>query len=127
MHRHVAVWLDHHEAKIFHITADAPGRDELKVAHHLHHPGKTGGHAELHRKDAVDHPFFNQIAAHLAEATEILVLGPSTAKTEFSTFMKEHHKGIAAKIGAVEASDHPTDAQIVAHARKYFEAADRMQ
>ena len=124
---HAAVWLDHHEAKIFHIDPETLEKVDLKVAHHLHHPNKTGGHAETHRTEAVDHPFFNEIAKQLADATAVLVVGPSTAKTEFVSFVKDHHKGLAAKIIGVEASDHPTDGQLVAHLRKAFLAADRMR
>jgi hypothetical protein len=31
------------------------------------------------------------------------------------------------KIVGVETVDHPTDGQLVAHARRYFHAADRMR
>jgi stalled ribosome rescue protein Dom34 len=125
--RHVAVWLDHHEAKIFHVRPGMTEQDDLHVAHHLHHAHKTGGHAESHRQDAVDHPFYDEIAKYLADAAEVLVLGPSTAKTEFVAFVKDRHKDLAKKILGVEAADHPTDKQIVAHVQKYFRAADRLK
>jgi stalled ribosome rescue protein Dom34 len=124
--RHAAVWLDHDEAKIFHIDPDHVERAELHVAHHLRAPHKTGGHAELHRSIAEAHPFFDEIATHLADAEEILVVGPADAKLEFVRFVQERHKDVARKIIGVEPSDHPTDGQIVAHVRRYFLAADRM-
>jgi len=125
--RHAAVWLDHEEAKVFHVDPESFERSELHVTHHLHHPHKTGGHAQLHRSVAEDHPFFDEIAKHLADAEEILVVGPANTKLEFVKFVKERHKDLARKIVGVEPSDHPTDGQLVAHVRKYFLAADRMR
>ena len=125
--RHAAVWLDHQEAKIFHFTQESVERSELHVAHHLEHPRKAGGHAEHHRDVAVEHPFFDDIAKHLADVEEILVVGPSETKNEFVKFVQERHKDLAKRIVGVEVADHPTDGQIVAHARKYFRAADGMR
>ena len=120
--QHAVVWLDHKEAKLFHIDSANLDVAELHVAHHLHHSGKTGAPAETHRKAADDHPFFDQISTHLGGALTILVVGPANAKTELVAYLKEHHKDVASKIVGVEAAAHPSDKQIVAHARKYFEA-----
>jgi len=125
--RHAAVWLDHEEAKIFHLTPDSVERSELHVAHHLHRAHKTGAHAELHRSVAEEHPFFDEIAGHLADVEEILVVGPAETKHELVKFFQAHHKDVARKIVAVEAADHPSDGQLIAHARKYFLAADRVR
>ena len=119
---HAVVWLDHKEAKLFHVDAATLDRAELHVAHHLHHSGKTGGPAETHRKAAADHPFFDEISKHLGGALTILVVGPASAKTELVAYLQEHHKDVASKVVGVEVADHPTDAQIVAHAKKYFNA-----
>jgi stalled ribosome rescue protein Dom34 len=121
----IVVWLDHHEAKLFHVDAPGLDRAELHVAKHLHHAGKTGAPAETHRQAADDHPFFDSISRHLGGLVEILVVGPSSAKTELVTYLKAHHKDVAAKVVGVEAADHPTDGQILAHARKYFGLAVR--
>jgi len=118
--RYAAVWLDHEEARIFHVTPDSFERSELHVAHHLHRPHKTGGHAELHRSVAEDHPFFDEVVRHLTDAEAILVVGPSDAKHEFVKFVQKRHIDLAQKIVGVEPSDHPTDGQLIAHVRKYF-------
>ena len=39
----------------------------------------------------------------------------------------DHHEARLFQIVAVETVDHPTDRQIVAYAKKYFDADDRMQ
>ena len=38
--------------------------------------------------------------------------------------MHKHEPKVEARIVGVETADHPTDAQIVAHARAYFRAND---
>jgi stalled ribosome rescue protein Dom34 len=114
-----AVWLDHHEARIFHV--DLVGFDEQTLrapAHHFHrHPkGPSEGHA--HPDD--QSRFFSEVATALATADEVLVLGPSTAKSQFLAYVQEHARPLAGKVVGVETADHPTDAQIVAHVRSHF-------
>jgi stalled ribosome rescue protein Dom34 len=116
---HAAVWLDHHEARIFHLSLD--GSDESTVPaphHHVHrHPkGPTAGHD--HPDDL--HHFFRDVAKALEGAKEILVGGPSTAKAQFMAYVHEHDLTLERRIVKVETVDHPTDAQLVAHARAHF-------
>jgi stalled ribosome rescue protein Dom34 len=125
--QHAAVWMDHEEAKVFHIDPASFARSELQVVHHLRGPHRTGGHAELHRGADEEHPFFDNVIKHLADAQEILVAGPTDARLEFVTFAERHHKELAKKIVGVEPADHPTDEQFAAHVHTYFIAADRMQ
>jgi len=51
----------------------------------------------------------------------VLLVGPGVAKNHFVSYLEEHHqKKLANRIVGTEAMDHPSDAQIVAFARKYF-------
>jgi stalled ribosome rescue protein Dom34 len=121
-HLRAAVWLDHHEARVFHVDLDSFDESAVRSPRaHLHrHPkGTTEGH---------DHPddakrFFHEVAKALSDAGQILVLGPSTAKLQFITYVHEHDKTLAPKIVGVESVDHPTDAQLVAYVKKYFHEA----
>jgi stalled ribosome rescue protein Dom34 len=116
---HAAVWMDHHEARIFHLSLD--GSDESTVVapkQHVHrHP--KGATAEHNHPDDMRH-FFRDVAKALEGAQEILVGGPSTAKVQFLAYVREHVPALEPKIAKVEAVDHPTDAQLVAHARHHF-------
>jgi len=112
-----AVWLDHHEARVFHV--DLEGFDERLLhapAHHFSRHPKAGPH--VHPDD--EHHFFVDLAKTLATAEEILVLGPSTAKNEFLHYVQQQARDLSSKITGVETADHPTDAQIVAHMRTHF-------
>ena len=118
-HRHAAVWLDHHEAKIFHV--DLGSFDEKQIqspAHHIHrHPkGPTEGHA--HPDDAVH--FFKSVAGALGDVESLLIVGPSTAKLQFLRYLHEHDATLGAKVVGIETLDHPSDAQLVAYVKHYF-------
>jgi hypothetical protein len=56
-----------------------------------------------------------------------LIAGPGAEKTELLKHIELKHPRLAGAIEAVEAADHPSDNQLVAHARKTLSAADRMQ
>ncbi len=125
---HAAVWLDHGEARIFQI---AKGSFDEKVLHtekpHRHLHRKSGPGAVSGRRGAVEPGYYNEIVEALTGSDEILVLGPSTAKLELIKHVHKHHPTVAEKIIGVETVDHPTDRQIVAYARQYFEAADQLK
>lgn len=125
MSKHAALWLDHHEARIFHVL-DASFEEATLHApshHHKHPKGAEGAHA--HPDD--NKRFFEEIAATLRGYDEVLVLGPSTSKLQFIKFVHKHDHALEPKIVGVETVDHPTDRQIVAYARHYFKAADQLR
>jgi len=125
--RHAAVWLDHNEARIFHLTPENYQEETVKSPH---------AHTKLHRKAGPtassghapeDQHYYHEIAQHLAGTEEILVVGPANAKTEFMRHLEKHDHGLKSKVVAVEPLDHPTDNQIAAFARKYFKRVDHMR
>jgi stalled ribosome rescue protein Dom34 len=119
-HIHAAVWLDHQEARIFHVDLD--GFDEAKIRsphRHLHRHPKGASEAHEHPEDRSR--FFNEVAQALADAEQILVVGPSTAKLQFERHLHEHDRALEAKVVGLETVDHPTDAQLVAYIKQYFD------
>ena len=118
-HFHAIVWIDRSEAKVFHIGRS--GSDEV-VLHphlptkHLHHKANTigSGHA------APDKAFLAEVMNAVSDAGEILIIGPGSAKTELAKYLREQPSKIGDRIVAVEAADHPSDREIVAHAKQYF-------
>jgi len=125
-HYHALVWIDHQTAKVFHFNADASETAIVHSTHphqHLHHKANSGdsGHAP------VDRDFLERVAAALSHSAAILIVGPAGAKTELHTHLEHAHPAIAARVSAVETIDHPTDGQLLAHARHFFRADDRMR
>jgi len=123
---HAIVWIDHKLAKVVHFNADS---SEPIIVHstnpqqHLHHKANSidSGHAPTDKK------FLKRVAEAIAHAGAILIVGPASAKTELVTYLKDAHPVTAARISAVEPMDHPTDGQLLVHARHFFKADDRMR
>ncbi len=126
MSKHVALWIDHKEARILRVDPAEIDRLTVEAAHHVHnrHPRGPEGPKE-HPEDAKR--FFHDVARALEGAEEILVVGPSTAKLEFIRYAHKHEPAIEPRIVGVETVDHPTDGQLVAYARQYFKRSDRMR
>jgi stalled ribosome rescue protein Dom34 len=115
-----AVWIDHREARVFHVSLD--DRDELTVTvpqhvHRKHPKGESG--AKEHPADA--QRFFQEVARSLEGSRQVLVVGPSTAKLDFIRYLHKHEQSLESRVIAVETVDHPTDGQLVAYIRTYFE------
>ena len=113
---HAIVWIDHSQAKVFHIGLS--GQDEIDLhphlaTRHIHHKANSIGSG--HAKE-----FFAQVMNAVSDAGEILIIGPAGAKTELAKYLREQHPKIGERIVAVEAVDHPSDREIVAYARKHF-------
>jgi hypothetical protein len=126
MSKHAAVWIDHSEAKVFHVDGETGAVDPTKVEPHHHvkrHSSVTAEHN--HPEDALH--FFQAVEKVLADAEEILIVGPSTAKLELIRHVHKHNHALEAKIVGVETVDHPTDGQLVAFANRYFHAKDRLR
>jgi hypothetical protein len=124
-HFHAVVWIDHREARVFHFNPDDVARVVVhpdKPNRHLHHKsGSIGaGHA------AADKAFLHAVSEAVADAGQVLVVGPGSSKAEFITYAMQHSPVVADRIVGIETVDHPSDGQIVAFARRYFHAADRM-
>jgi stalled ribosome rescue protein Dom34 len=123
---HAIVWIDHHEARVFHF-----GRTEVEqlVLHphnptrHIHHKANAlgSGHA------AEDQDFLHHVTESIADAGAVLITGPANAKTELVKHIHHHDPALIKKIAGVETVDHPSDASLVAYARHYFKASDQMR
>ncbi len=57
----------------------------------------------------------------------MLLLGSITTEPRFIKHVYKHDHPLVEKIVGVETVDHPTDSQLVAYARRYFGAAEKMR
>jgi stalled ribosome rescue protein Dom34 len=125
-HHHAVIWIDHREARVFHFN---PTETERLVVHpehptkHIHHKANCigSGHA------AEDHEYLQAVVQAVADAGAVLITGPANAKTELVKHIHKNAPSMLTRVAGVETVDHPSDAALVAYARKYFIAADRMQ
>ena len=113
------VWLDSEQAQIFALKTSGIEKSHLKKSgmdHHTHNK-------KDHHSDATIEHFFRDLAVKLKDAEHLLIVGPGLAKNHFRTHLETHHTGdLGKRIVGIENSDHPTDNQILAEARKFFKA-----
>lgn len=122
---HACVWIDHRQAKIFEIDTKSATKEELHDRRPRHHIHRKADHVDL-GKAPMDEELLRATAAALEGTRAILILGPGAARGELAGYLSEHHPQLSSNIWGIQPSDHPTDAEIVAHARAFFAAANRM-
>jgi len=123
---HAIVWLDHLEARVVSFSLGTSSEIDVhsnSPERHIHH--KAGSIGSGHAAD--DHHFFDEIVESLAGIHEVLIAGPGNAKTAFHTYIADRHAELAGRVVGIETLDHPTDAELLAHARKSFVAIDQMR
>jgi stalled ribosome rescue protein Dom34 len=118
-HYHAAVWIDHRQARVFYFNTDEWESEVVHSAHGKGHHPSQDTHGE--------HEFLEKVAHALADAGAVLVMGPSGEKTELVKHIEKAHPQLGKRIEGVEAADHPSDGEIVAHARRVLKSADRMR
>jgi len=123
---HAVIWLDHEHAKVFHLDRESFDETVLKMPKHQI-ASRMKGRDSHHRGESHDQKeYFEAIVKAVDGSQEILVMGPGTAKLELVKHVHKNEPKVEGHIVGVESADHPTDGQILAHARRYFRAKDRM-
>ena len=118
MSHHAAVWIDHKEARIFHVEEGTFDESTLHAPHHVARHPKTQTADKYNAED--ERLYFKDVAHALEDANDVLVVGPSTAKFHFLKYVQKHDHALEPRIVGIETVDHPTDKQIVAYVRNYF-------
>lgn len=130
-HYHAVVWIDHAQAHVMHISPDDVESSVVRPQQphrQLHHKrGADKGGAVSVGRSPEDQQFYHEVIEALKGAQEVLVVGPANAKLNLIKHIHSHDQQMSDRVIGVETVDHPSDAQLVAYARKYFVAADRMR
>src|SRR5580765_3107600 len=113
-HYHAVIWIDHHEARVFHFSPTNVERLVLHPDHptrHIHHKANSigSGHA------SEDKTYLHAVTESVADAGSVLIAGPANAKTELLKHIHRHDSKLMNVIVGVETVDHPSDAQLVAY------------
>jgi len=118
------VWIDHEEARIFEFGTDGVAKQHIRQENkpgHIHHKAGTVGSGHAHE----DKHYLAAVSAALKPNHEILIVGHGQSKTELAHYIRDHVPDLAPKIMGVESVGNVTEAEVVALARKFFEAKDR--
>jgi stalled ribosome rescue protein Dom34 len=119
--KHAIVWIDHSHATV--IGLGAPDADD----HETHHVARGTGQRHAHAgSPAVDHSYWDAVVAALGTASEVIVAGPGQEKQAFVRDLGKRHAAVARRVVAVETLDHPTEGQLLAHARRAFKRVDAL-
>ena len=122
---HCVVWIDNVEARIFSFDREDIDSETLHPAHpprHLHHKAGSFGSG----KAETDERFLQNVTKALGESHAIVIVGPGNAKLDLARYIQHNHPGMIEKLFGVDSLDQPTNREVVAYARKYFHAADRV-
>lgn len=124
-HSHAIVWMDSKEARIFSFNASDAEREHIK-AHNpyrqVHHRAGVIGAGHM----SLDNHFFSDIVEAVRGTREWLLAGPAGAKQELVRYLDQHAPDLKKSLAGIEAMDHPTDGELLDHARRAFKAIDRM-
>jgi len=113
------IWIEMDLAKIFKISDNERSRQILRRHEIKHH---TNRDPENH-KDC--EKFFHEIAEAVADASEVLLVGPGLTKEHFRAHLERHHHDtLADKIVGIATMDIVSDAKLLAYSREFFRKYD---
>jgi len=115
---HAVVHIDHQIAHVLQFDAEHLQSQTVKAR-----TRQTRQHGSNVR---TEHEFFGQVCDALAGIAEVLMVGPHTAQADFRHYVDKHRPDTASRIVGYEIADHPSENQLVALARRFFVAHDRM-
>jgi stalled ribosome rescue protein Dom34 len=113
---HAVVWIDQSEAHVVMFDREHMQTQRIKSRTHHKHQGKATDSAA----------FFADVARALAGSHEVLLTGPGLVRNQLRDWCTHHLPAVADAIVDSVPGDHPSDAQLVALARRYFRKFDAM-
>jgi len=125
-HKHAVVWIDSRQAHIFKFVREDVEEQRIKAElpfRKIHH--KAGSIGAGHVRD--DEHYFHSVIEAMTDAEEWLVVGPGEAKKDLVKHIEKHDPRLKAKLVGIEAADHPTDGELLEHARAVFNAVDKLR
>jgi hypothetical protein len=124
--KQVGLWIDHRKAVI--VIISEAGIETKEITSNMEkHVRFTGGTAseDGSTEDVRDrqfgnhlHNFYDKVFDSIHDAEYIKIFGPGEAKGELEKHLE--HKGLKAKILAIETTDKMTNRQITAKVREQF-------
>ncbi|TFW08127.1 hypothetical protein E4K72_08190 [Oxalobacteraceae bacterium OM1] len=120
------VWVSQEKAHVMHLDPSSPTAKTMVIQsqHQLdrlaHKKHATGG--RLHHEAE---QFYEQVSLALWGTSEVLVVGPDTAKDELVDHIRRCNMPLAERILHVEARTRHTDQELMEFAQEFFRNDDR--
>jgi stalled ribosome rescue protein Dom34 len=115
---HAVLLIDHQHARL--MGLDSAPVEVQKLKTHTHHTRQHGSQVRT------EHEFFGEVCDALNGIKEVLVTGSHQAQADFRHYVEKHRGHISPQIVGWETVDHPTDGQLAALAKKFFDKYERM-
>jgi stalled ribosome rescue protein Dom34 len=112
------VLIDHQNARVLRLDPGAAPGGALHA-----HKHNTRQHGSTVR---TEHEFFGEVCDALAEFKEILVAGNHLAQADFRHYLEKHRPQVSPRVIGWETVDHPSEGQLLALARKFYDKHNRM-
>ncbi|MFI4890174.1 MAG: hypothetical protein ACHQIL_06545 [Steroidobacterales bacterium] len=112
------VQIDHQNAQILQLDSESAAGGKLHA-----HKHNTRQHGSTVR---TEHEFFGEVCDALAGFKEVLVAGSHLAQTDFRHYLEKHRPQLKPLIVGWETVDHPSEGQLLALARKFYDKHNRM-
>ncbi len=118
------VWLDSNKAHVFALKTSGVDKEIVKKS------GKDLHRRHKHDKSEDDKGdrYYKELATHLKDADQLLILGPGTAKHHFKEHLTSHQANkLAEKIIGLEnfeSFEHKTEKQMMDFAHRFFKKYD---
>lgn len=130
MNKKVGLWLDRNKAVIVSIAHNIEAKRIITsdMAHYVLYssvvPG-DGAPENIRDRRFWNHlnEYYQQIVAHIQDATEIQIFGPAEAKFELKKHLED--QGLSERIVSMEDADKMTDLQIATKVQKRFPVPSR--
>lgn len=115
---HAVLSIDHHHAQLLQFDGRHVKSQRLRA--HGQHLRKHG------HNEHGEHEFFGEVRDALQGITEVLVVGTRTGLAGFRHYVEKHRASCARQIAGYESVNQPTEGELLALARRYFQKYDLM-
>jgi hypothetical protein len=119
---HLGIWMDHSIAYIMDLTNDTIGQSivESEFTHEDKEYGLSRNEKLMHKKEQhLQLSYYKKLSDIIKNYQEVVLFGPTDAKTELLNLLKTDHLFEDIKI-EVKHSDKMTENQMQAFVREYF-------
>jgi len=120
------IWIDEREACILRVDKDLELESRISLEDGTARAvGAEDFGSDSTRRRTAKFSYFERVARSLDAFDEILIVGPSAAKTEFLAFMHKNKHAIDPRVLGVETIANRTDIELSRFAKLYFTIGDK--
>jgi hypothetical protein len=115
---HAVLSTDHHNAQV--LQLDAGHVEARRIRAHSQHARRHGSNVRS------EHDFYAEVCDALQGIAEVLEVGSRTGLADFKHCVEKHRAACAKQVVAYEPVNQPTQAELLAMARRCFQNHDLM-